>query len=268
MKFTPAVFKENVNISQRKPLSEFLTLLGGISGVLLIIYFVLGIALDIVVKKLPNKIERQLGGFFEKTYHFKESRTPLEQKIQNLLDQLVEYVPDSSLNFTVHIIDEEEINAIALPGGNIVLTSGLVQEIDSQNELAMVLAHELGHFVHRDHLRGLGRGLVLMFISAVLFGSSSEVTDFLMGTLTTSNLKYSRKQEMLADNFALELVYKKYGHAGGATDFFKKMKGREKLPHFFQFFLTHPFSEKRISLLESAIQKRNYGIEPVVPFDE
>lgn len=268
MKFTPASFKENVNISQRNPLGEFFTLLGGILGVLLIIYFVLGIALDIVVEKIPDKIETRLGGFFDRAYRLKKTPTSLEQRIQKLLDELVEYIPDSSLKFTVHIIDEKEINAIALPGGNIVLTSGLVQEIDSQNELAMVLAHELGHFVHRDHLRGLGRGLVLMFISTVLFGSNSEVTDFLMNTLTASTLKYSRKQEALADNFALELVHKKYGHVGGATDFFGKMKGKEKLPRFFQFFLTHPFSEKRISLLESAIQKRDYEIGPVVPFDE
>ena len=46
------------------------------------------------------------------------------------------------------------MNAVALPGGNIVVFAGLLKEIKSENELAMILGHELGHFAHRDHLRG------------------------------------------------------------------------------------------------------------------
>jgi predicted Zn-dependent protease len=61
----------------------------------------------------------------------------------------------------VYLMENEEINAVALPGGNIVVFTGLVAQVESENELAMVLAHEMGHFTHRIIYAGWDADLVL-----------------------------------------------------------------------------------------------------------
>ena len=78
-----------------------------------------------------------------------------------------ELPPDSPISnrpFHVYVTEVDDINAIALPGSNIIVFSGLLQNIQSENELVMVLGHELGHYAHKDHLRGLGRGLGISLV--------------------------------------------------------------------------------------------------------
>jgi Zn-dependent protease with chaperone function len=68
----------------------------------------------------------------------------------------VEGLPKFSYKVSVH--DQATVNAVALPGGNIIVFKGLLTELKSENEVAMILAHELGHYAHRDHLHGIGQG--------------------------------------------------------------------------------------------------------------
>jgi len=68
-----------------------------------------------------------------------------------------------------------------------------------------VLAHELGHFANRDHLKGLGRGLILWIISAGILGQDNAITDLAGRSLIGVQMKFSQAQETKADLFALEL---------------------------------------------------------------
>lgn len=261
MKFTPRLPQENVNISKTPPLREFFVLSSGILGGILAIYLILGFALDIMVEEMPYKLDKVIGIFFNRAYYSEKPLSSADKSAQALLDELAQYMQiEHSLSFKVRIADNDDINAVALPGGYILVYSGLIREIESENELAMVLAHELGHFAHRDHLRGLGRGVVLVFLSSAFFGVDSSVTDIMQKMLLTADRKYSRRQEVKADNFALDLVYRKYGHAGGTTDFFDRMRGKDKLPQFFSFFSSHPHFIERTLLLEKEIDKKGYKI--------
>jgi len=268
MKFSPRILKENVNISKVCCLREFVILSLGVLGVLLVVYIVLGISLDILVERIPVKFEKRLGFFLSKTYDFKRPPSPLERGLQKHLDDLVQYMPNSHHHFVLHIIDKQEVNAVALAGGHIVVFSGLLNQVESENELTMVLAHELGHFVHRDHLRGLGRGLVLIFLSSALFGVDSTVTRFVMKMLITTDLRFSRQQEIAADKFALDLLYKKYRHVGGSTDFFERIKARKKTLGFFKIFYTHPYSFDRVKVLKEQIIRKGYPIKDTIPLDK
>ena len=267
MKFTPRVLQKNVNISQDSPLKELVFLLAAVVGGLIVIYIVLGFALDILVENMPPELEEKTEDFFSNKYKWEESSPAAEKKIQELLDDLVKYLPEQDLHYTVHVYDSPDVNAVALPGRNILVFSGLLKEIGSENELSMILAHELGHFAHRDHLKGLGRGLVLVFISSVLFGTDSAVADFTQKTLVTTDLNFSRQQEIAADVFALELLSRKYGHVGGACDFFTRIKGKQKLPRFGKFFVTHPFPVDRINLLKKEIKRSGYLTKDTIALD-
>ena len=81
---------------------------------------------------------------------------------------------------------------MALPGGQIMVFSGLLKKVNLENELAMVLGHELGHYAHRDHLRGMGRGLGVTLGLAMLFGQDSAVAGIASDLFLGMEMRYSR----------------------------------------------------------------------------
>ena len=266
VQFTPRPIKENVNVSKVSLKSEFFVLTLGLMAILVVSYLALGLAMDILIDRMPAKVEQAAAKLFQfKGFETPEKYQEANKEIQALLDEVAAYWPESSRAFTVHIVESEDANAFALPGGRIVLMSGLLKEVESQNELAMILGHELGHYAHRDHLRALGRGVVFMVAASVLFGTDSGVADLIGTTLSTIDLKFSRTQEMRADQFALGLLNKKYGHVAGATDFFERLEKKKDLPRFLNFLLTHPLSAQRIDMINNNIVSLHYTIEPKIP---
>ncbi|MBN1384883.1 MAG: M48 family metallopeptidase [Elusimicrobia bacterium] len=266
MKYTAKELKKNVNISKISPIKEFFFLLGGILGIILVIYVVLGFAVGVVVSKIDFDTEKRLERIFSKTYKINK-RTDKEIRLQKFLDGLLKEFPKGKNHYNVRIVNNSKVNALALPGGNIVVFSSLINDAESENELVFVLAHELGHFVHKDHLRILGRGLVLLTISTALFGSESFITKFMVNFLSNVEMKFSQHQELLADQWALDLLNKRYGHVAGATDFFKKMAKKETKSHFLYFLATHPHPQERVKAIQERIQKKNYLIKEKIPLN-
>jgi predicted Zn-dependent protease len=182
------------------------------------------------------------------------SRSPTRQ----LLSRLERHWPDSPYKFRIEISDSDDLNATALPGGLIVVTRGLLDNADSENELAFILGHELGHFQQRDHLRILGRGAVLGILYSVLSSSSSAV-GLGISVADVTALGFSRKQESIADEFGLELVYKEYGHVGDSTRFFERIaQEKESSLHPVEYLSTHPATAGRIARLRDTATQRNW----------
>jgi predicted Zn-dependent protease len=257
LKYTPRELSENVNISSGSPLKFFLGLIGCLLGISFLIYIGLGIAVDFVVPQLPCEVEAKLKQIFSP----KISAAPFPEKekyLQQILDELVSLSSLPKLDYKVHLADTPIVNAVALPGGYIIIFSGLLKELESENELVMVLAHELGHFAARDHLRALGRALVLFTLSTLFFGPDSSISNFFQNSLLTVEFKFSQAQEQRADEWAVELLNKKYNHVAGAVDFFKRLQKKEKFPEFFAYFSTHPFPRKRVAYLKRFIQEKKY----------
>ncbi|MEE8423625.1 MAG: M48 family metallopeptidase [Thermodesulfobacteriota bacterium] len=268
MKYTPRKITENVNISKTSPLREFFLLTTGILGTLIIIYLALGLLLDLVVPRISYEMEDYLSSLFEYAYRNEEQHSPAVEELQNLLDKLVSIGGFDERKYKIHLMRSPVVNAMAIPGGHIVVFSGLLEKLKSENELAMILGHELGHFQNRDHLRGLGRGLVLMFLASATLGIDSSVSKILQSTLITTEMKFSRKQELQSDEWGLELLEKMYGHAGGATDFFIEMSKEDKHSRAAYFFATHPYPEDRIKALQSLIKDRNIPVLETKPLDQ
>jgi Zn-dependent protease with chaperone function len=251
VKFTPKPIREEVNVSPGSPLRELFLLAGGILGAFLLIYVVLGLCLDFAIARIEPDLEDRLGTIFLPAFVDEESDTPAERR----------------RNYRVHLIESKEANALALPGGHIVVLSGLVKEAASENELAMILGHELGHFQNRDHLRGLGRGLVLVFLSSLLFGADSSLADLATSLLGGAEMQFSQRQELRADAWGLELLSRKYGHAGGATTFFRRLAKKEDGKELAYLFASHPYPRERVEALAAAIGKREIPRRDTVPLD-
>jgi len=261
VRYVPKEIKGNVNISKKSPLKEIFSLLLSALGIILVIYIALGFAVDFLAPKVPEKVEEKLSLLYKPVYSNKKEKFDSEKNIQELLDSLVEKLKDNNKRYEVHVVKSKYINALALPGGKIVIFSELLKEVESENELAFVLAHELGHFRHKDHLKALGRNMVLFVISSIFLGQDATVTNFFGTSLTKVEMKFSQTQERNADLFAVELLDKKYKHAGGATEFLKHVKEKQKIPNFFYLFATHPHPENRIKKIEEKIQEEGYLIK-------
>ncbi|WP_136805885.1 M48 family metallopeptidase [Desulfosediminicola flagellatus] len=265
MKYTPKQLEDNVNVSKSHPLVDLFWLTGGLVLIAGLIFLALGLATDLAVSKTPVNIENWLGKQALKRFT-STTNPPLQQRLNTLLASLPEDSLLHDYDFKIFLSETDAVNAIALPGGNIVVYSGLLREIKSENELAMVLYHELGHFEHRDHLRGLGRGLSLTLASVLLFGSDSAASEVVSKTLLTFQANYSQSQESAADTFGLDMLVAHYGHAGGATDFFSRLATQADNTNRLPYLLaSHPHPQDRIDEINKRIIDNNYSIGTPTP---
>lgn len=263
MKFTPKHLEENVNVSKTSVLTELSWLLGGVVLLLVLAFFILGAMADLIVERVPVNVESWLGGQTLKKFSGKES-PEMTSRLEGLLASLPKDSPLQQYAFHVYVLDTDEVNAVALPGGNIVVYQGLLDEVESENELAMVLGHELGHFANRDHLRGLGRGLGVAVVTGIMFGGDSSASTLVSNSLLTVQAQYSQHQEEAADRFGLDLLTKRYGHAGGAATFFSRLAGHAggRLPYL---LASHPHPQDRIDKLNQRIRTSGYAVHEVQP---
>mgnify|MGYP003951825617 CR=1 FL=1 len=280
-KFNPKLPDDSVNISQGSPLRDLILLVTGSIGVLLLLVFGIGFTLDLLIPHVPISVEQKLlsplVGMFQADEQPSEdgslTETEMRRKLQQetleeILKSLIEQWPGATYDFKIGISnfgggDQAPPNAAAFPGGYILVTRSLLDGASSENEIAMVIGHELGHFRSRDHLRGLGKGLALSLILAAIgsSGTSDSVTaiaEFAGGLALRS---FSREQEKMADEFGLSLVAKHYGHVTGATVFFERVSEQDKDSlGMKQYFRTHPLSENRIDAIRTLAQRRNWRV--------
>ena len=257
MKYTPKIPETNVNVSPDSQLLEFLTLLLGVLGIVVGTYLFLGLAVHMVVPRLPLTLEQKMASVFINSMGALDRHSEHARQVQQLLNTIHRKCVKLPYTFTVYLHENPQVNAVALPGGNIVVFTGLLEKVDSENELAFVLSHEIGHYANRDHLKGIGRGLVFMIIAAVLFGPDNNVANLLAQTLNLTELAFSRNQETRVDEFALEVINCTYGHVGGAAVFFNKLSQEEHIGRLGHYFSTHPQNQKRIAHLKD--YSRSHG---------
>ncbi|NEN92384.1 MAG: M48 family metalloprotease [Okeania sp. SIO3H1] len=241
---------------------QLLIILGIFTAIIVIIISFVSMLVGWAITQIPIGWEQKLGALIVPVYEQKAKDSPQQEILNNLLDRL-ESKLDNKLSekrdYRVIYIPEKNVNAFAIPGDIIGIFEGLVKEVKSENELMMILGHELGHFANRDHLRSLGKTLVIRVAIASIFGDNATLANSVGVVIETiSNTRYSQSQEYQADEFGLMLLNETYGHVTGATDFFKNFKEQEKLS--WDFFSSHPAGEKRVKRLEKLIKQRQYKL--------
>lgn len=251
MRYEPRAPREGINVSPEHPMREAGTLVAGLVGVLVVAGVVAAFGVDLAVGLIPPDFEAKVFGAFG-TGDDAEPE-PRRDAVQAVLDRLAAHWPEAPYRFRVRLVAEPEPNAAALPGGWVLVTTGLLDTVTSENELAFVLAHELGHFRGRHHLRRLGRRAVYGLAVAALVGGSGAAGDLgsLAGELTSRG--FDREQESEADAFGLGLLAAEYGHAAGAADFFEHLGdiGALGVDDVVAYFSTHPAGGDRVRTLEA-----------------
>ncbi len=268
MKFTPRHPGINVNVSKTHPLKEFAILAGGLLAFIVGIYMALGLAVDLIVPRLSMDLEQKIANAFVGKLVQTDEVTAATKSVQAMVDQLQEHCAPLPYHITIHVQQADTINAAALPGGHIVVFTGLLEKMTSENELAFVLAHELGHYAHRDHLRGLGRALVVMTASTLLLGADNSFNSMIGQGMMLTELSFSRHQETQADEFALGTLACRYGHVAGATNFFDKIPVEADPGRFGHYFAAHPENLRRINHLRQLTHEQGYKVGNLLPLPQ
>lgn len=272
VKFKATHFDDTVNLPEHHPLRDFFVFMFKGIALVLAIYFALGLILELFVSRLSVEKEVWIWkttGLAKSLIEEPLSDSEYQAYIQELFDDIPDDLKPAGYDFSIVVIEDEDPNALALPGGTIAVTTGLLHELDSENALTFVLGHELGHFENRDHLRGMGFGFAALTVSVLLAGQDQGVVSALSSVVGLGQLSYSRKQEKRADLHGIKTLMSTYGHVGGATEFFEKI---EELEGHFEKYIpsvmrTHPGSDKRIILLEEHITQHRFPKEATRALD-
>lgn len=252
--------REGINVSDTHPLVEAGTLVVGLTAIFVAIVVALIFLVEIALYFVPVEKEAQ----FFRNWLPEDLVTvaPDDDRLyetQLLLDRLASHWPDAPFEFRVEIDDSDGANAMALPGGLIIVTRGLVDRVESENELAFVLGHELGHYRNRDHLRALGRGIVLSLAYGVVAGS--DISRIGINVSDIAVRSFSRRQENSADEFGLALVYTQYGHVNEAWRLFERWDEEDgDGPGVLTYLSTHPQPDDRVDNLEALAGREGWPI--------
>ena len=257
MKFTPRALPTAAADASRghdrHPLRELAMLVGAVGVICAVLYLIAVLIADAVVARISLATEAKL---FSSLSTNLPQPAALEPELQarkamadRLLTNLLANADLPGMPVTLLVWDRPETNAVALPGGTIALTTGLLHCLDEEPGMAFVIAHELGHFHGRDHLHGLGRQISFQVVSALFFSGSGDIQMSAHQVRQFTFLTHSRSRESAADRYALKLVYDTFGTEEGATRFFEMIR-EDGLPNWATMFQTHPATEERIEELQ------------------
>ncbi len=203
-------------------------------------------------KSLANDVEKQA----------KIINDPIIAEYVNRVGQNLVRNSDAKVPFTIKVIDSEDVNAFALPGGFFFVNSGLILAADNEAELAGVMAHEIAHVAARHGTRQATRGEIaqLGMIPLMLFSygwTGYGLYEAASVLVPVAFLKFSRGFESEADMLGLQYMYKTGYDPTAFIDFFEKIETLEKKKPgtVSKVFSTHPPTEDRIKAAQENINK-------------
>ncbi|HSR70048.1 MAG TPA: M48 family metallopeptidase [Acidobacteriota bacterium] len=200
----------------------------------------------------------QVAQQFEQTARLVED--PVVVEYVDRVGQEIVRNSDAKVPFVIRVVDTDEVNAFALPGGYFYVNKGLILESDNEAELAGVMAHEIAHVAARHATERMTKGQLLQFaaIPALFVGgywTQYGIRSALGMGLNLSLLGITRKSEAEADQLGTQYLWNTGYDPHGFITFFEKLQAREKNKpgKFASFWRTHPPVDSRIEKVQEEI---------------
>ena len=263
MKADPREPDDSVNLTPTHWLPEATTLAVGLTVVALGVFTTIALLVNLLVPLIPLRIEAQVTEaiWAEVQEHVPDGGEEIVKRLETLVDQLATHWPDREYDFRVAVVEADHPNAFALPGGLIIVTTDLIKIAESENELAFVLGHELGHFHNRDHLKALGRGILFDLALASIGMGPGSMSNLFGGSGLLTSRRFNRRQERAADRFGLGLMYEHYGTVAGSLDFFGHDLSATGISETIADFAgTHPGSATRIEEIRDFADEQGWPL--------
>ena len=214
---------------------------------------------------LEKEVElgRQLAAELERSVKLQDD--PVINEYVNRVGQNLVRNSDAKVPFTIKVIESDEVNAMALPGGFFYVNTGLIEAADDEAELAGVMAHEIAHVAARHGAENASKGQLMQYatVPLVIFGGPILGTIARQGSdllIPMAYLKFSRGSEAEADYLGLQYMYKAGYDPTAALDFFEKLQAMDKAKPgtMSKLFSSHPPTSDRI-------EKSKTNISTVLP---
>jgi Zn-dependent protease with chaperone function len=218
-------------------------------SIIAVVLFGVPLAADRLAPLVPESFERRLGDVADG-----QVKTLFGGKVcddaagQRAFAKLVNVLRESAgMDTSVQsgVLATPVPNAFALPGGRVYLFNGLLAKAENVDEIAGVLAHELGHLRHRDNMRGLIYNGGTSFLIGLLFGDITGSGALLFASRTLVTASYSREAEQNADTFAIDTMHRLGRPAKPMGELMFRITGKEGKG--LSIISNHPLTEDRLA---------------------
>jgi MAF protein len=189
---------------------------------------------------------------------YKAVEDPLVQdRTERIGKKIVAVCDRKDIDYHFKVLDDDEINAVSLPGGYVYVFKGLYEKVSGDDELAAVLAHEVGHVVARHSIKKLqaAMGYSLLTVLVAQIPGSGGVNTAADAAFTELLLGYGREDELLADQLSAKYTKAAGYDPGAMITFLKKLQdvSRRKPPTPHSYFRTHPYVPDRIRIVKQEL---------------
>ncbi len=188
----------------------------------------------------------------------------VQERLENIGKKIVKVCDRKDIDYTFKVLDDDEINAVSLPGGYVYVNKGLIEKVANDDELAAVVAHEVAHIVARHSIKKLQAMMgysLLRMATATLPGTQDVGTTADVAFLQLM-LGYSREDELLADELSTRYIKLAGYNPRGMIYFLLKLQeiNRRKPLREKNYFKTHPYVPDRIRTVKEELgEKINFS---------
>jgi predicted Zn-dependent protease len=268
-----AVQRQKVRAKRRTTWLVLFGVIGVVMATLLGLFLARDVMVRTAAKAVPVDWEIAAGDkLFEQLVASKRivKDPEIEAQLKRITDPLVAGIKDNRYPLKFHIVEDPTLNAFAMPGGNVVLHSGLLMAADSPEEIAGVLGHEIAHVTQRHSIRTIISSAGLYLIIQTMVGDVSGIVAVLANNSAfLLDRKFSRDFEREADNHGWDYLRAANIQPEGMITFFKKMEAEEKRlrekmkeattidvdPGALELLSTHPATDERMKNLQAKWDK-------------
>jgi len=203
-------------------------------------------ALMVVSRSQEVSIGKQVEADIIKQYGGLSTDRTLVARVARVGRQVAAASPRKDVTYTYKVVNSAEVNAMAAPGGPVVITKRLAQMLATDDELAFVLAHETGHIAAQHGRKAINEAMIAQGLASIFLKDSSKAAKVGVGVMYTLYTRgYSRKQEYQADSYGYELMTKAGRNADGAIKALAKL-GMKRSSGVNKYLATHPDIPDRI----------------------
>ena len=201
---------------------------------------------------IGNALARQ----FDKNYEI-NTDVDINERVEKILDRIVAVCDRKELVYSIKVINDDVLNAVSLPGGYIYINKGLIDAVKTDDQLASVIGHEVGHITAKHAIKKLQAmyGYTLLQLGAIGGARSGQLAQGLEAAFLTLFTEFSQDDELLADKLGIKYAKKAGYDPQGMTEMLAILKAKQdKEPaRPYSYWRTHPYIPQRIASANQAI---------------
>jgi len=244
-------------------LKVMLWVVGGFAAAALSVMVFISVAIRVLVSKIPPKFEQDLGAewFAELKQDEKFIQDPkLQARVDKAAAPLLTVLPTNQIKFQFYIVEDPDPNAFSIPGGYVIITTGLLETMDKPEQLAGVMAHEIAHVTEKHVFRQVISSFGPLLLTELIFANDSSRSGAISGASSLLIVQsFSQEYEFEADDVGWKYLRAARVNPHGMIEMLTKLKTIEDGEKEFDFLpgalKSHPATAKRIKRLESKWKK-------------